>query len=758
MSDILPADTGTSADEPPLRDRPGTYAELAPEYLASGYDAPIPLPYGKKKSPPTGYTGYGAQRPSVEQIAEWTQQLGDWGCAFVLTEGQLVIDVDNYAKGEHPAGTGAATLAALLAEAGCELPPGPSLRNRDDGSEKRPFRVPTGLKFKRELGPCVDVITATHRYVNAGVNPDTGKPERWYDAQGNPMLKPPHPDTYPELPTDMLPHVLRGVDERERRVGIATEPQAREWLDNISGGAMSNYIRRSMGRALDRLHSGGCRHDSMQEDVRWLVEKGAAGIPGVQVALELLKHQFVEAVKDDRDGGESEADAEFDDFVSWAARVCREDMFESLRMRDRTGGVIVLHRLGDGADDETPAGAEAVLPPTWAPVDMRLARDGRHAITPTIGHRTDDECLLYAGKVHSFYGESESGKTWAALAIAAQVLVSDEASAVLFVDFEDNAADVGNRLVALGVPDGVVDDPARFVYVKPTNPLSILAERDAFDEVLSRSYAFAVIDGVTESMAVADLNPDRNAEIAAWQLQQPRAIASRTGAAVVCIDHVTKDADTRGRFALGGQHKIAGLDGAAFIVEVQTPFGETKVGTAGVRLAKDRPGKLRGHLGVGYRAKDHTHAVATFQLDASDPEHLAPRFLPPDANAQPAERGKSKKATRRPTWEMEQVSRYWDSTADPRERSQNKTEEAMQRRCAGKDRNPSRRAWREAIGLLADEGFAEFDTDNRGSKMFRNLKVYREYDDPAKDTRTRGNLPLHPDDADAVANATEATS
>jgi hypothetical protein len=42
----------------------------------------------------------------------------------VLQDGELVVDIDNYAKGTWPAGTGAATIAELAERAGCDLPDG----------------------------------------------------------------------------------------------------------------------------------------------------------------------------------------------------------------------------------------------------------------------------------------------------------------------------------------------------------------------------------------------------------------------------------------------------------------------------------------------------------------------------------------------------------------------------------------------------------------------------------------------------------
>ncbi len=99
------------------------YRELAPVYLRRGYLAPIPLPHGRKSPPPNGFTGHhNTQPPMREQIDEWRETRGDDGIAFVLQDGQIVIDVDNYAKGEWPAGTGAATMADLALRAACDLP------------------------------------------------------------------------------------------------------------------------------------------------------------------------------------------------------------------------------------------------------------------------------------------------------------------------------------------------------------------------------------------------------------------------------------------------------------------------------------------------------------------------------------------------------------------------------------------------------------------------------------------------------------
>lgn len=323
---------------------PASFGELAPLYLRAGYVAPIPLPYGRKFPPPSGITGHhNTQPPTAEQIALWCRDRGEDGIGFVLQDGWLLIDVDNYAKGEWPAGTGAATIARTGERAGCGLPPGPKMRNRSDGSEKRLFWVPRGLKFRKSLGPCVDLVTPTHRYVNAGINPDTGTPEQWFDAEDNPLGAPPPIETQRKLPDAWLALVIQGNGDDGEPASITTEEQAQAWLDGMPDGPMGALVQEEMDHALAGLGGRcrnpdhGARHDCVCAHVRWLVEMGAAGLAGVPVALKFLRARFVEATGPDRDGGKAEAASEFDSFVTWGARLCRPGVFDTWRSLEHTG-------------------------------------------------------------------------------------------------------------------------------------------------------------------------------------------------------------------------------------------------------------------------------------------------------------------------------------------------------------------------------------------------------------------------------------
>ena len=90
---------------------------------------------------------------------------------------------------------------------------------------------------------------------------------------------------------------------------------------------------------------------------------------------------------------------------------------------------------------------------------------------------------------------------------------------------------------------------------------------------------------------------------------------SQTGAAVVLIDHVAKGPDA-GRFAIGGQAKMATIGGAAYLVRPRSPLGRGMVGEVDVYVAKDRHGYVRSK--AGEFTPDRLQLVATAVVDGTD--------------------------------------------------------------------------------------------------------------------------------------------
>lgn len=248
---------------------------------------------------------------------------------------------------------------------------------------------------------------------------------------------------------------------------------------------------------------------------------------------------------------------------------------------------------------------------SWEPID--LADEWDDNIEPeqaTLLKRVDGPCLLYPGRTHSVYGESESGKSWIALILVAQVLMND--GTALYIDHESDKDPIKGRLRALGVTK---EQARQLAYVRPDGP------RDAaWLRLLERQYTVAVIDGVTVAISTDGRSSDSPDETSHWLEEVPRKLEKCTGAAVLTVDHVTKARDGRGRFAVGSQQKLNAISGAAYTARVHKPFGRGEVGELVMRITKDRPGGIRPNCGPP--GEYGTQEAARVVLDATDPKNI----------------------------------------------------------------------------------------------------------------------------------------
>jgi hypothetical protein len=238
---------------------------------------------------------------------------------------------------------------------------------------------------------------------------------------------------------------------------------------------------------------------------------------------------------------------------------------------------------------------------TWAPVDFAAVLDGDlSAPVATVLARRDGKHLLYPYAVHSISGEPGSLKTWVALLAIAQELENGNNAAL--IDFEDRAQSVAARLLQIGVDPQVLRDPVRWRYVRPDAAIDATGTTH-LDQAVA-DCTIAVIDGVTEAMSMHGWSINDNDDVAAYVMKLPRRIADR-GPAVLQIDHVTKDSETRGRYAIGGQHKLASITGTAMKAIKVRSGGRGEHGVIKVVLDKDKHGDV-GPDG---------HTIAEFHLD-----------------------------------------------------------------------------------------------------------------------------------------------
>jgi hypothetical protein len=260
---------------------------------------------------------------------------------------------------------------------------------------------------------------------------------------------------------------------------------------------------------------------------------------------------------------------------------------------------------------------------SWVPVDLTDVLSGRYEPPkPTVGHRTDGVGVLYPGKVHTASSESEAGKTWFACAIAADEC--RDGRHVLFVDFEDDEAGVVGRLMTFQVPSDMIRQC--FHYLRPTSPVGLAGPNveDLRAVIAEYGPTLVIIDGITEAMTLHGLEPLSNRDIATFGRLLPRMMAD-LGPAVICLDHVVKASENRGRYALGGVHKLNAVDGAAFILENRDPFGIRLTGRSTISLAKDRPGQLRKH---GHRNSTGMHVFGDLVVTSHDESYAEYEIRP----------------------------------------------------------------------------------------------------------------------------------
>ncbi|WP_236244523.1 AAA family ATPase [Streptomyces sp. CC210A] len=358
-------------------------------------------------------------------------------------------------------------------------------------------------------------------------------------------------------------------------------------------------------------------------------------------------------------------------------------------------------------DERTPAvdGQRGIAQPvpTWRPRDFEDVLSGTYTPPqPTIGRRDDGIGLFYPGRMHSVVGESEGGKTWFALLTVICELAAG--NNVVFIDFEDDAPGVVGRLLALGATAQQLRD--HFAYIRPEEPLTAGMNRLEIGQALhDLRPTFVPVDGVTEGMALHGMELKDNTDVAKFGRLLLRPIAEM-GAAVTTLDHVTKDREGRGRYAIGGVHKLNGLNGAMYVLENRTAFGVGCTGRSTVRIAKDRPGQLRRH------ALPHSsgmHWFADFVLKSHDETFTEAALYRPVENDGPF----------RPTVLMRKVCDALLGAPEPL------SVRGVQDRVGG-----NKDAVRTALARLVDEGFVAVEAGPRNSQMHRVVKPFTEGADP----------------------------
>jgi hypothetical protein len=334
--------------------------------------------------------------------------------------------------------------------------------------------------------------------------------------------------------------------------------------------------------------------------------------------------------------------------------------------------------------DETP-------PPThtWRPESLiRLARNP--PAPPTIGG------LLYPGKRTVLSGETESMKTWLALILCKAEL--DIGLHVAWVDLDAMGSDaLLERLQLLGVQDDAIDE--RFVYYQPSEMLDPAKKTEIAETIRERQIRLFVIDAFNPILTLHGLDPNSTTDIEKFW-QGISAPIEEAGAAPCLLDHVTKNAETRGKYAYGSERKASG---AIVHIGFRLLDALAKGGSGRTLLTvhKDRPGYLPRPT-LGRLILDATGSTIAYKLE-HDKAHDGDRF--------------------RPTILMERISRRLETEPEPV--SKNWVESNI---------DGSTDALRIALDVLHEEGYADRQQGPRNALLYTTLRPYREVEDtPADD-------------------------
>ena len=333
---------------------------------------------------------------------------------------------------------------------------------------------------------------------------------------------------------------------------------------------------------------------------------------------------------------------------------------------------------------------------SWLPKHLNLDSTQEEP-KPEFMPREDGEMLIYRGKVNGLLGESESGKTWVALFAVQQALAKRQR--VIYLDFEDSASGILSRLRSLGAID---DHFENLLYASPDETLTLAASADLYQALADFKPDLVVLDGVNAAMTLLGLDLNSNTDATKFSQAVLKPLKSQ-GAGVLTIDHVPKNKDNRGNYAIGAQAKRADIDGCAISVAVVAPFGRGQNGELKMTVTKDRPGHVRA-ISLGAKA------VGVAHLRSANENKVRIMIEP----------FRDKNGGFRPTHLMEKVSKLLEGANGPLSKS------AVEKGIEGKAD-----AIRIACQCLIDGGFVEIQNGSRNSLNLMLVKAYREADDPS---------------------------
>lgn len=239
-----------------------------------------------------------------------------------------------------------------------------------------------------------------------------------------------------------------------------------------------------------------------------------------------------------------------------------------------------------------------------------LMRNPLPPIEPELLRRTDGRAVLIRGSLSTLSGEPSAGKSLVMAEASRQLVIASEN--IVILDYEAGPRMFAQRLVELGAPIGAVQ--AHLTYVRPGSFDPAVVAR----WVVALAPALVVVDSLAASLSQNGIDEDDNGAVLRFLSMLCRPLTD-FGAAVVCIDHVVKSKENRGRFTRGAGAKLYDVD-AAFSLELVEAFARGHDGSAILRIQKDRNGAIgpEGTPAATVRYRTDVNGRFSIELDPPD--------------------------------------------------------------------------------------------------------------------------------------------
>lgn len=256
------------------------YRETARAYRDKYWAGALPIPYGEKHPPPTGFTGHAAPYPTADEIEQWANDSKRQNIclrlAGVSKEYEVIgIDVDHYTSGGKEK-KGGDQLQALEDQLGVLPETWISSARTDGTSGIRYYRVPRGLAFRGKIDKDIECIQKGHRFavVWPSKHPDGGT-YRWFapgaplDLSGiGPVEEIPDARTLALLPEKWLTYLTQNnmsAGDLERIDMDSSVDEIYKWADATFHGDSDTEMCSMMGKKLEH-HKKAISDDATSHD------------------------------------------------------------------------------------------------------------------------------------------------------------------------------------------------------------------------------------------------------------------------------------------------------------------------------------------------------------------------------------------------------------------------------------------------------------------------------------------------------------